>query len=172
MAPGLQLHLTGPGICGCRIQRRSHVLACVFAPDIDAVMRQHLVVERADVIQLPRYVWLGLALAGLQIARDLSWQPWPALRRASNHHHVRTGLRQCLLSVFDRGDVAIGDDRNRNGILDLPDRRPVRASFVELAARAAMNRHELDAGVLCTPRELGRVPTPIIPAETHLQGYR
>ena len=56
--------------------------------------------------------------------------------------------------------------------LDGAHRRPVGASLVELAAGAAVHRHQADAGALGALRQLRGVDGAIVPAEPHLERHR
>ena len=77
---------------GGGIERPAEMLARVAQPDVEAVMREHFTVERADQRQLFAERRRRLAAAGSQIARELAGKPRPALGAAADHHGV--GLRR------------------------------------------------------------------------------
>src|SRR5215470_6015747 len=70
---------------GGGIEAPTEMLARMPATDRDAVMRLHLVVERRDQRLLNDERRLLAMLTAGEIARDLSRQPWPSLRGASDH---------------------------------------------------------------------------------------
>ena len=76
---------------------------------------------------------------------------------------------ECLRRVLRRDDVAIDDHRDMYGLFDGAHGGPVRTALEELAAGAAMHRHELDAGCLRPSRQLRRITGPVVPAQAHLE---
>ena len=141
---------------GGGIERPAEMLARMAQPDIDAVMREHFVVERADRARVDRSAAAALrAFAGRQVTGELAGKPGPALRAAPDHHRVGAGRRKRSVGIVEASDVAVDDDRYRDAVLDGAHRRPVGAPVIELAAGAAMHRDELDAGLL---RRVAPVP--------------
>ena len=65
--------------------------------------------------------------------------------------------RSARLASSRRSDVAIDDERDGDGAFHGADRRPIRASLVELRTRAAVNRDEACSDRLAAPSELRRV---------------
>src|SRR5690606_3441996 len=87
-----------------------------------AVERIEIVeVGQQDVAHLTRRR-RGERVAGREVVRDLAEDPWPALRRAADHHRVGAGAREHLARLAWRIDVAVGEHRNAYRGLDRGDR--------------------------------------------------
>ena len=99
------------------------MLAGMAAADRDAVVRQHLVVERIDQAELRGERGRGLAPAARQVAGDLPGQPGPALRRAADHHRVGARGRERGDGIVAAADVAVDHHRNVDARLDGTHRR-------------------------------------------------
>src|SRR5208282_6578922 len=99
-------------------ERPAEMLARVAQSDVEAVMREHFAVERADQRQLFAERRRRLAAAGFQIARELAGKPRPALGATADHYGV--GLRRLKrrVGVVETFDVAVDDDRDRYRLLD------------------------------------------------------
>src|SRR6056297_3521013 len=110
--------------------------------------------------------------AAVQPRRHLGEEPRPPLRAAPDHHPVGTRRRQRRARRLRRHDVAVRQHRNRHGLLHRPDRGPVRAPLVELAAGAPVDRDHRDPGRLGPPRELWRVDQGVVPPQPGLQRHR
>ena len=121
------------------------------------MMRQHVLVQHTDKLELQGERWRRGLLAGREIMREVSRKPGPALRAAPDHHGVRTGERQRLGRVREVGYVAVHDHRNADRLLHGAHCGPVRLPLVELAARAAMHGDQLHAGFFGAARKLRRV---------------
>src|SRR5258708_15986551 len=82
--------------------------ACVAVKSVEVVEMadQHL----ADLRDLGRREML----AGGEEMPDLAEDPGAALRRAPDHHRVGAGVLEDELRLFRGGDVAVGDDRDRD----------------------------------------------------------
>lgn len=107
--------------------------------------------------------------AAIQRSGDLAHEPGPAEARAADHHAIRAGEAQGFKGLFNRFDVAIHQQGERNGLTDPRDRAPIRLPLVELLARAPMHRDERKAMRLGAPREFGRVEARMVPSKTHFQ---
>src|SRR5262249_12613810 len=91
LAMGFQRWLERRRRRGGGIEAPAKMLAGMPADNRDAVMRQHLVVKRRDQRLLNgKRRFLAVVAAG-EIAGDLSRQPRPPLRGASDHDRVGTG---------------------------------------------------------------------------------
>src|SRR5581483_12256209 len=101
------------------------------------------------------------ALAGAEVVHDLTQEPGPAIAAAADHHAVGAGAIEGGLGVLERDDVAVGDDGNGDGVLDLADESPVGAPLVELAAGATVNGDHPDTARLGDLRKPGRIPVPL-----------
>ena len=99
-------------------------------------------------------------------------KPGPAARAAPEQHADRAGLGKRLRRVVVANDVAIGQDGDRHGFFDVADPRPIGFAFVELLARAAMDRQRFDAAFLRDLGKLGRILGIRVPAQAHLQRDR
>ena len=75
---------------GIRAARAALVDAGMTAADCHAVMSEHLVVKRIDQGVLLGQRRGALSLTCREIARHLSGEPRPPLRRAADHHCVGT----------------------------------------------------------------------------------
>ena len=64
------------------------MLAGVAQADVQAVMAERLLVERADERELVAQRRRRFAAAGCEIARELAGKPRPALGAAADHHGV------------------------------------------------------------------------------------
>ena len=147
------------------------MLARVLCADPHAVMRDHVVIERADIAELPRQGRRLFGDAGCKLAADLPRQPRLALRATSDHHRVRPRTIECVPRIGKRGDVAIDHQRNIDRLANGANRVPVGLALVELAAGAAMHRNQPDAGGFGPPRQFRRIDRAVIPTETHLQRH-
>src|SRR5215475_4981303 len=70
------------------IQGPAEMLAHMAASDAEPMMVKHFIVERVDQVELLAKRWIPITGARRKIARNLTWQPWPPLRRAANHDAV------------------------------------------------------------------------------------
>ena len=95
------------------VERPAEMLARMPQADV-AMMRKHLVVELLRSAQAVLRAAARLRVAVREIARDLSGQPRPALRRATDHDRIGAGLAQRLLRVLKRFDVAVDHHRDRH----------------------------------------------------------
>src|SRR6185295_6817736 len=91
LAMGFQQSLGCARGGGGGIEAPAEMLAGMAAANRDAVMRQHLVIERRDECLLNGKRRLLAVVAAGEIAGDLSGQPRPPLRGASDHDRVGTG---------------------------------------------------------------------------------
>ena len=136
----------------------------------DTVERQHVLVMRDDVVgQFSAGVVGSIAGRG---PRDGAGRPRRAVVGAADHHGVGARILEDRGGVGRRGDIAIGDDRDRDRLLDPGDRPPVGLALVELAARAAMDGDHLHARLLGAAGKQRRVERRLVPAEPHLHRDR
>ena len=76
---------------------------------------------------------------------DLSDEPRPTDGAAADHDGGRARFGQAATGVRERADIAIGDDRDADGLDDRRDGLPVGLALVELLPRAAVDGDRLDA---------------------------
>ncbi len=143
------------------------MLARMAKADAQAVKPADFVIERANMFQLFSKRRRGLGHSGFEPPAKLARQPGLALRAAADHDRIGAGFFQRRDRFLERCDVAIYDQRNRNGILDRAHRVPIRFALVELAAGAAMYGDHLHAGRFRTARQFRRIDRAIVPAEPH-----
>ena len=103
---------------------------------------------------------------------DLGQPPGRTLCPTSHHHPVGAAFLQRLPRRGRVHDIAVGDDRDRDGVLHRPDRRPVGATLVELTPRAAVDHHHAHPGAFGPLRQFGGVEVAVIPAQPGLQRDR
>ena len=115
---------------------------------------------------------IGKPVAGLEEMNHLPDEPRLAIGAAADHQSVGLRLGERLARIFQRHDVAIGDDRDCHRRLHRADEPPVRFALVELAARAAMHRDHADAAILRDPGQARRVAAVVVPAGAHLERHR
>src|SRR4029077_5992987 len=128
-----------------------------------AVMRKHrfeVFAHRRVLIGQRRVRQL---LAGAQIMDRLIEKTRAAIGAAADHHAIGARLVERGIDVVERGDVAVGDHRQRGGGLHLADERRVGMAVIELAAGAAVHRQHPDAALLGDARQVGRVAVIGIP---------
>ena len=100
----------------------------------------------------------------VQFGADHADKPWQSLSGATDHDGVGARLFQSGAGLLHIGDIAIDDQRNADRISHRPDGGPVRLALVELLARAAVNRDQLNAGRFCTSGQFRRIYAVMIPA--------
>ena len=122
----------------CLRAMRTPVSVAVERVQILDMAQQHAV----DFIDLGR----RQLRAGVQIVLDLAENPRPALRRAADHDGIGAGVFEHVSGFFRRGDVAVGDHRDRNRLLHRRDGVVFGIAGVDAGARAAMHGERLDAG--------------------------
>src|SRR5579863_5289524 len=151
-----KMHRRKRGCCG-GIKRPAQMLASMAQPDIDAVMREHVVIQYADERELVVERRRRGAFPGCEITGKLTGKPWPALSAAADHHGIGARCRKSQGGVVEAFDVAVDDDRYRYPVFDRTHRRPVGAPVIELTARATMDRDKRYAGCFGAPRQFRRV---------------
>src|SRR6185312_2969698 len=150
--------------------------AQVLARDAHALM---LAVECVQILQMPEQdvAYLGHArfrqeFAGREVMRDFAEDPRPALRRAADHHRIRSRVIEDEPRLRRRIDVAVGDHRDRNAGLHRGDGVVLGHAFVFVRAGAAMHGERRDARVLRDARDVQRVAVFAVPAGADLQRDR
>src|SRR5204862_3333220 len=100
----------------------------MLARDMDArrpIVAEHRLVMVAQNAVLRRKWRIGQSPVRAQPGDDLGDEPGPAVAAAPDHQPIRAGFGQGLVGFLEAGDVAVGDDRDRDGFLDLPDEAPI-----------------------------------------------
>ena len=119
---------------------------------------------------------LLLALGGLVVAagfyvlQDLAEDPGIRRSRTADHHSVAAGLLIHANRILRRENVAVADDGNLDGLLDLADQRPIGPAGVALRACTSVDRDGLQPAVLGDTRHLHRNDGLVIPAGAELAG--
>ena len=100
--------------------------------------------------------------------------PRTAEGRSANHHSVDAVCVEGPVSIVQRLDVAIANDRDMDAriTLYLTDKRPVGIARVHLTAGATMNGQCLDAAVLQLFSQGGDDELFVVPAQASLRGDR
>ena len=173
LPPGLQRRGRRAAASRRDLERPAEMFARMAQADAQAVVAADLVIERADIARAARRATARLRRRRYSRRRPI-WpgsHGWPCAPRpiitASAPDMFERGH-----GLFERGDVAVDDERNRDRILDGAHRAPIGLALVELAARAAMHGDHLHAGSFRAARQLRRVERAIVPAEPHLQRHR
>ena len=99
----------------------------------------------------------GRCVAAIEVMPDLAEDPRPALRGAADHHRVGARCARARARLLGRGDVAVGDHRNRHRRLDGADRVVLDGADEGAGARAAVHGERADARVLGDARDRERV---------------
>ncbi len=159
------------GRCSGVIHVPPKVFARASAAEIRAVEAQHLFVVTRHHLGEGGALRYGGRRRAPQLVRNAGQQPRTPLNAAADHDAICA--RQIQGSASGRGirDVSIGENRNPDRRLDPCDRRPIRASLVELAARAAVDRDHPDARRLGPHSQLRRVQQILVPAQPSLQRH-
>ncbi len=109
--------------------------------------------------------------AGEQV-RCLPENPRVLHRRPARHHRIAAGLAKHANRIFGSFDIAIADDRDREGGLELRDRRPVRHPRVHLFCRPAVHRDSGRAFALADSAELEKIPAVRVQPEPEFDRQR
>ena len=102
----------------------------------------------------------------------LTEQPWISQRAAADHDGIRAGCLQNIHGLLRAVHIAVGNDRNRHGALDLRNGIPIRFACIHLRPRASVQRDGCRARRL---RHLGEVQIILavcIPALAEFDGHR
>ena len=110
----------------------------------------------------------GRDLPALQRGLALGKKPGVAEYAPADHGHIGTGVLEDSRSVFRLEDIAVGNDRNGDGLLYLADVIPVGGTGIHLVSGAAMYGYGGYAGLLHGFGELDAVDRTLIPAQTEL----
>ena len=131
------------------------------------------------ILQMQFHHHMPLGDAGVRTDRPtgktvtrLRKKPGTALRAATDHHAGRAAFTGGRRHILEGANVAIDHDRNSDRLHRFANRPPVGRSVIHLAARAAMNREETDAGPLRHAGNHGRIKAVMIPSKPHLQRHR
>src|SRR4029077_3936063 len=108
------------------VERPTEMLTRMAKSNANAVMAQHLFIERRNQRELITERWRRFAYSSRKEARDLAGKPRPALRAPPDHDSIRTGGSQRAEGVVECRDVAIDDDRKSDTALDRRYGGPVR----------------------------------------------
>ena len=95
-----------------------------------------------------------------------------ALRGASDHHAVGTGVVEHPLRVLRRRDVAVRDHRQAGRRLHLADRIVLGGAAEAAGAGATVDGEEANPGLFRNARDAHRIPVSRIPAGADLEGDR
>src|SRR3546814_10200467 len=100
--------------------------------------------------------------------------PYTTLFRSSpaDHHAVRPALFQRQFRIRYGANVAIGDDWQVHGFLDLADKRPISRSLVHLATGATVDGNKLRPQILGNMGKFGSIEAAMVPAHAHLDSDR
>lgn len=98
--------------------------------------------------------------------------PRLTLRGSADHDGVCARVRQYPSGFFGAVDVAVGNDRNPRGLLDLPNSVVFGLALEFASAGAAMDRQGLNAAVFGDTGDFGRVTVFTVPAGPDFQRYR
>src|SRR5262249_28737922 len=103
---------------------------------------------------------------------NLAKEPWPPIAPAANHQTVGARFLQSLIGRVEVGDVAVGDYRDPDALLDCPDKPPISRSRIELTAGTSVHCYHSNAACFGNPGEPRCVTIVLVPAGAHLQGNR
>lgn len=111
-------------------------------------------------------------LARAQVMLDLAEDPRPPLGGATDQQAVGAGGVQHRPGLLWRGDVAVGENRDRHRLLDRGDGVVLGFTGVQVGACAAMHRQRLDTGLFGDLRHVQAVLVRPVPAGADLQRHR
>src|SRR5258706_8572837 len=117
-------------------------------PDIRPVMGEHVFVMPGYDLVLRRKRRVRQPPSTPQPLDRLLHEPRPAIAATADHQPIGTGFGQCTIGVVEIDDVAIGNDRDRDRVLDLTDKVPIGAPGEHLTAGATMYRNHPDTAGL------------------------
>ena len=98
---------------------------------------QTLAVKQEHVIQVTQH-GLVLEISGDILTIEAREDPGISDRGAADHDRIAGGVVEDALNIGDGADIAIGDDRDGEGLLQLGDGIPIRTSRIALGAGASV----------------------------------
>jgi len=136
-----------------------------------APFRDHLLVVAHGEAQPVRRLGDGLGLAPFHQRAQAPDEPRVAKHGAAEHHRVDAGLPHTLHRFMRIAEVAVPDDRDVDGALELGDLRPVGAALVELLRGSRVQRQRLHARGLRALGDLDEHEVGLGPAQPHLHRH-
>ncbi len=153
-----------------------YIPAEVFSRDTHAKILAVMVVKPLQVFQRDglhfrvRRGWKQLP--GVEMVGDFPKNPGISLRGPADHDAISAGVAHDLCSLLGSGDVAIGNDGDAHGVIELCYGVEFQFAFQPSGARSSMNGQGLNATVL---RDAGNGEAIALvggPAGADLQGDR
>src|SRR5713226_3830795 len=108
-------------------------------------MDEHFLVMTENDLELRLEGRVGNLAPALEPLDNLADEPWPSVAPTADHQSVGAGFPQCTIGVVQGDDVAVCDNRNSDGFLDLANEFPIGGSGIKLAARAAVHADHANA---------------------------
>ncbi len=136
---------------------------------VGAEMGEHGVIMGKQQGALGVEVGFGSVGAGTEVVGDLGGEPRAAVAGAADHDAICAGQGFGGGGVLWGVDVAIDDNGNGNGLLDVGDERPVGDAGVELLTCAAMDDDHPYAAGFGDLGHAGGVQAGVVPAHAHLE---
>lgn len=94
------------------------------------------------------------------------------MRSSADHHGVNAGIVEDIPGFLRAVDVTIGDNRNRYGLLNRPDRVVLRFALVEAGTGTTMHGKGRDTAIFGDSGDLHAIAVIRIPSCADLQGDR
>lgn len=110
--------------------------------------------------------------ARLKKMTDFPENPESSLHSSAEHHGVDTGIVEDIPGFLRVVDVAIGDNRNRYGLLNSPDRVVIRFAPLEAGTGTTMHGEGRDTVISGDSGDLHVIAVTRIPSCADLQGDR
>ena len=134
------------------------------------------VMQRVEVFEQDGFAFIqrrpGQRGAGGQVMIDFAENPGPALRGAADEQAVGARVGQYIGGLAGRVDVAVGEDRNADRLLDLGNGVVLGLALVQVGPRPTVDGQRLNAGIFGNACDGDAVAVIPVPPGTDLQGDR